>query len=81
VNIATATNAGNPGSGATTFKIGDNLNFAGTATEKGNLTMHKDIKREWREDRDYLYPIPTKDRILTNGALTQNPGWDDKLGL
>ena len=43
--------------------------------------MHKDIKREWKEDRDYLYPIPTKDRILTNGALTQNPGWDDKLGL
>ena len=81
VNIATATNAGNPGSGATTFKIGDNLNFAGTDTEKGNLTMHKDIKREWKEDRDYLYPIPTKDRILTNGALTQNPGWDDKLGL
>jgi len=35
--------------------------------------------RVWREDRDYLYPIPRRERILSNGALSQNPGWDDGL--
>ena len=29
--------------------------------------------------RDYLYPIPIDERILTGGVLTQNPGWDDGL--
>lgn len=36
-------------------------------------------ERHWDENKDYLYPIPTTERILTNGSLTQNPGWDDKL--
>ena len=47
--------------------------------DKGFCMMHKDLVRTWREDRDYMYPIPTQDRILTQGALVQNPGWDDKL--
>lgn len=79
VNIATATNPGNPNAGAPTFKIGENLLLTGP--ESGYLEMHQDIQRNWREDRDYLYPLPMQDRILTNGALTQNPNWDDKLGL
>ena len=33
------------------------------------------------KDRDYYYPIPIKERILTNGALKQNPGWIDGLGF
>ena len=45
----------------------------------GNLIIHQSIKRVWNEDKDYLYPIPTKDRVLTYGALTQNPGWNDGL--
>ncbi len=45
----------------------------------GYLIQHKDLVRNWNEDRDYLYPIPTKDRILTGGALSQNPGWTDGL--
>ncbi len=53
---------------------------------KGYITCHDQTKdgarqREWREDRDYLYPVPTKDRILTNGAITQNPNWDDGLSF
>ena len=43
------------------------------------LIIHQSIKRVWNEDKDYLYPIPTKDRVLTDGALTQNPGWNDGL--
>lgn len=35
------------------------------------------IKVEWNEDRDYLWPIPASERVLTGGILTQNPGWVD----
>lgn len=45
----------------------------------GYITLHTDITRHWDEDKDYLYPIPTDDRVLTNGAITQNPGWNDGL--
>ncbi len=35
--------------------------------------------RNWHEDRDYLYGIPTNERSLSGGTLTQNPGWNDGL--
>lgn len=47
--------------------------------EYGYISPHKNNPGEWKEERDYLYPIPTNDRSLTGGALTQNPGWDDGL--
>ncbi len=31
----------------------------------------------WNENRDYLWPIPADQRVLTEGKLTQNPGWTD----
>jgi len=31
--------------------------------------------RHWNEEKDYLYPLPTQEIILSKGALTQNPGW------
>lgn len=34
---------------------------------------------KWNEDRDYLWPIPADQRIATQGALTQNPGYEDGL--
>ena len=88
-NIATASNPGSP-DGVTTLKVGENLTLV-TPSDSGNtyngesgfLTIHRNdvMQRQWREDRDYYYPIPTKERVLTNGALTQNPGWEDGLGL
>ena len=68
------------------LKLGENLFLydqeTGTVgTGKGNLIILQNLVRHWNEDRDYLYPIPTKDRILTNGALSQNPGWDDGLSF
>lgn len=36
---------------------------------------------DWNEDRDYLWPIPAAQRVLTKGALTQNPGWHDGLSF
>ncbi|MGN0048958.1 MAG: RagB/SusD family nutrient uptake outer membrane protein [Bacteroides sp.] len=31
----------------------------------------------WDEGRDYLWPIPASERVLSGGALSQNPGWTD----
>ncbi len=47
--------------------------------DHGMVVLHGDIARNWNEDRDYLYPIPSDERNLTGGALTQNPGWNDGL--
>ena len=35
--------------------------------------------KDWKEERDYLGPIPADQRVLTQGILTQNPGWEDGL--
>lgn len=45
----------------------------------GNVLAHSTQQRTWNEERDYLYPIPTDDRVLTQGAISQNPGWNDGL--
>jgi len=37
--------------------------------------------RQWDENKDYLYPIPVRERVLSNGALSQNPGWVDGLSF
>ncbi|WP_418411525.1 RagB/SusD family nutrient uptake outer membrane protein [Barnesiella intestinihominis] len=61
------------------YKLGDE--FVLTDGDKGNIICH-DIEKEprqWREDRDYLYPIPTQERLLSNGTFSQNPNWDDGL--
>ena len=77
--------------GATLLEVGEKLTLVTPAAsgantyngESGYLTVHRNdlMQRNWNEERDYLYPIPTKERVLTNGALTQNPGWADGLGL
>ena len=61
------------------YKLGDE--FVLTDGDKGNIICH-DIEKEprqSREDRAYLYPIPTQERLLSNGTLSQNPNWDDGL--
>ena len=61
------------------YKLGEE--FVLTDGDKGNIICH-DIEKEprqWNEERDYFFPIPTTERSLTNGALTQNPGWNDGL--
>ena len=47
--------------------------------DSGLVWLHSQIIRKWNENRDYLYPIPTDERNLTGGLLTQNPGWNDGL--
>lgn len=59
------------------LKLGTDIVLSGKTS--GNLLAHSAIHRIWNEERDYLYPIPTDDRVLTQGAISQNPGWDDGL--
>lgn len=47
--------------------------------ESGFISPYKNIKASWNDERDYLYPIPIDERMLTGGNLAQNPGWDDGL--
>ena len=47
----------------------------------GNITLHGTIERKFNENKDYLYPVPTDDRVLTGGVISQNPGWDDGLSF
>jgi hypothetical protein len=49
--------------------------------QSGYMDPHQNTICRWREDRDYFNPIPVDDRLLTNGALTQNPNWDDGLNF
>lgn len=65
-------------SGVTYMNIKDLTLSEGT---KGKILLHGSIPRNWNENRDYLYPIPTEDRTITGGIITQNPGWNDGLDI
>ena len=64
-----------------TFKIGSELLLSNG--ESGCVDSHRDSRPGWTWDdnRDYYYPIPVKDRSLSGGNLTQNPGWNDGLSF
>lgn len=47
----------------------------------GNARALPTITVSWDEERDYLWPIPASERVLTGGALTQNPGWTDSTNF
>ena len=49
--------------------------------DKGYLWVHSNITVSWDETRDYLWPIPADERVLTGGVLTQNPGWTDSTNF
>ena len=62
------------------LKIG--LSEGGVLLTNGNsgcVDYYQNIRRTWDEEKDYFYPIPIEERNLTQGALTQNPGWNDGL--
>lgn len=46
--------------------------------DRGNLVCYGWIDRTWKEERDYLYPIPRQEITLTRGTVEQNPGWENK---
>ena len=54
-----------------------------TDGKSGCVDYYQTVRPGWKWDdgKDYYYPIPIEDRTLTQGALTQNPGWDDGLSF
>lgn len=65
------------GSAPHAYKIGKTILLSeGTS---GCVDFHQQTRTgwTWNDERDYYYPIPVKDRTLTEGAITQNPGWYD----
>jgi hypothetical protein len=69
------------GSASLALKIGSDVTLSDG--NSGCLEFHKTTRQgwTWNDGKDYLYPIPVEDRSLTQGALTQNPGWNDGLSF
>lgn len=63
--------------GVLTRKVGEEIFLSDG--ESGYISPYNDVEAKWNEERDYLYPIPLDERMLTGGNLKQNPGWDDGL--
>lgn len=70
-----------PSSTSATNLLKVNVDCYLSNNDKGYLMPGKNVTCSWDENKDYLYPIPTSERSLTNGALTQNPGWNDGLSF
>lgn len=68
-----------PGNSADVLYLKLGLDIVLSGETSGNVLAHSTQQRIWNEERDYLYPIPTDDRVLTQGAISQNPGWNDGL--
>ena len=71
--------SGSAGIGTTKLVIGTDVILTGETS--GNMQAFADLLFTFDEGKDYLHPIPTNERVLTNGALTQNPGWKDGLNF
>ena len=63
----------------TSKKIGKDLELSNGTS--GYIYPFKQITVTWDENRDYLWPIPASERVLTGGKLTQNPGWTDSTNF
>lgn len=63
----------------TSKKIGKDIVLSNSSL--GNIWASPTITINWDERRDYLWPIPASERVLTGGILTQNPGYEDGTGF
>lgn len=79
LEIYSKTQQSKPSDGLNVKKIGSDI-FLSDGT-KGYVTAWSSLTYTWDEKRDYLWPIPADQRVLTGGALTQNPGWTDSTNL
>ncbi len=60
-------------------KLGSDVKLTGG--NSGYIHALENFNIEWDESRDYLWPIPASERVLSKGALTQNPGWVDSTNF
>lgn len=65
--------------GGTAKKIGTDIVL--TNGSSGNIHALGSIAVTWDESRDYLWPIPASERVLSGGVLSQNPGWTDSTNF
>ncbi|MBE6251307.1 MAG: RagB/SusD family nutrient uptake outer membrane protein [Bacteroidales bacterium] len=66
----------------TTPEVGMNSKILGvdiilSEGTSGYVVAHPEMTYSFDETRDYLWPIPADQRVLSGGNLTQNPGWTD----
>ncbi|MBS1601520.1 MAG: RagB/SusD family nutrient uptake outer membrane protein [Bacteroidetes bacterium] len=59
--------------GVVYLKLGSDVDLE-NGTSGGDIVVNKTIPKTFREDRDYLFPIPMQE-ILLNPKLQQNPNW------
>ena len=64
--------------GGTSKEIGKDVILS--EGDHGYIVAYPNFKLAWDETRDYLWPIPTDQRVLTKGKLSQNPGYQDSSG-
>ena len=67
-----------PANDLVNIEIGSDTGVLLSNDSSGYLDHHKNVDHSFDENRDYYYPIPTKERSL-NPNLKQNPGWKDGL--
>ncbi|WP_295940741.1 RagB/SusD family nutrient uptake outer membrane protein [uncultured Alistipes sp.] len=69
-----------PGSTVDTMlEVGEGKDIQLTEGTSGYIVCFRGRTYQWDESRDYLWPIPTDQRVATDGILTQNPGYQDGL--
>jgi hypothetical protein len=79
LEIYATTQTSKPADGLTVLKLGSDIVLS--QGDKGYVVAYPSLTYTWNEDRDYLWPIPADQRVLTGGILTQNPGWEDGLSF
>ena len=60
------------------YKLGSDITL--TENSKGYIKPNPTYTFSFNPERDYLYPIPTDERVL-NHRLLQNPNWPDGLNF
>ncbi|MBX6361430.1 MAG: RagB/SusD family nutrient uptake outer membrane protein [Acidobacterium ailaaui] len=58
--------------GVVYLKLGSDITLSNG--NSGHIIVNGNITKTFREDRDYLNPLPTQE-LLLNPKLTQNPNW------
>ncbi len=67
--------------GVISIEVGEGKEMQLTGETSGYVVRFRGYDYTWDENRDYLWPIPSDQRVITGGALTQNPGYDDGLSF
>lgn len=78
LELYSETQQSKPADGLKVKKIGTDIVLSeGTY---GYVVAWSTLTWTWN-DREYLWPVPADQRVLTGGALTQNPGWTDSTNF